>query len=336
MIEGEEVNQTKNHNGTAVSPAVGLAGYEFEELEERNIWLDAFDRLRRNKLAMMGLAIAVLLILVAIFGPYIAPYGYNETDLDNIEGRPSTEHWLGTDQLGRDMMSRLMYGARTAVLVATLTSVISTVLGVILGSAAAYLGGWVDTLILRIIDVLMAFPHLLLAIFVNATVKVPVQEALEGVAVRTGWRFLTDSVVIDYIIVFGALSIVGWPGMARLIRGQILSLRSQDYVMAARALGIRTRGILVRHLIPNALGPIVVTVTVGFGGAMLAESSLSYLGIGVQPPGASWGRMISESLGRWRYAPHLVLAPGLTLAVVIFAFNFLGDGLNDALNPRLR
>ena len=182
----------------------------------------------------------------------------------------------------------------------------------------------------------MSFPHLLLAIFVNATVKAPVQRFLEGWAAQTGWRFLADSVVVDYVIVFGALSIVGWPGMARLIRGQILSLRARDYITAAEALGISTKGILLRHLIPNALGVVVVSVTVGFGGAMLAESSLSYLGIGVQPPGASWGRMISDSLGRWRYAPHLVLAPGLTLATVIFAFNFLGDGLNDALNPRLR
>lgn len=326
----------QSESAVTATAGIGLSGYEFEELEERNIWLDAFDRLRRNKLAMVGLAIAILLILVAIFGPLLAPYGYNETDLGNIEGRPSSEHLLGTDQIGRDILSRLMYGARTAVLVATLTSVITTVLGIILGAAAAYLGGWVETLIMRVIDVLMAFPHLLLAIFVNATIKLPVQKWLENVAIQTGWRFLADTTMIDYLIVFGALSIVGWPGMARLIRGQVLSLRSRDYVVAARALGIRTQGVLVRHIIPNALGPIVVSVTVGFGGAMMAESSLSYLGIGVQPPGASWGRMISESLGRWRYAPHLVLMPGLTLAIVIFAFNFLGDGLNDALNPRLR
>lgn len=310
--------------------------YEFEELEERNLWLDAWDRLRRNRLAVLGLAIAILLFLAAIIGPYIAPYGYNQTHLDRIEQPPSAEHWLGTDQLGRDILTRILWGARTAVLVATLTTVISTTLGVALGAVAAYLGGWVDTGVSRLVDILMSFPHLLLAIFVNATVKQPVQRFLEDVAARTGWRFLTEATVVDYIIVFGALSVVGWPGMARLVRGQILSLRNQDYVMAARALGISTRGVLLRHLVPNALGPVVVSVTVGFGGAMLAESSLSYLGIGVQPPGASWGRMISESLGRWRYAPHLVLMPGLTLAIVIFAFNFLGDGLNDALNPRLR
>ncbi len=313
-----------------------LPDFEFEVIEERNLWLDAWERLRRNELAVLGLIIAVLLILIAIFGPYLAPFGYNQTDLDRIEQPPTALHWLGTDQLGRDLLTRILYGARTAVLVATLTSVISTSLGVLLGALAAYLSGWVDTLISRIIDILMSFPHLLLAIFVNATVKTPVQSALEDLGQSTGLKFLSNSVIIDYVIVFGALSLVGWPGMARLIRGQILSLRSRDYVMAARALGIGTRGILLRHLIPNALGPIVVSLTVGFGGAMLAESSLSYLGIGIQPPGASWGRMISESLGRWRYAPHLVLAPGLTLAVVIFAFNFLGDGLNDALNPRLR
>lgn len=322
----------------STSPAVTaeLAAYEFEQLEERNIWRDAFARMRRNRLAMVGLAIAILLIIAAIIGPYISPYGFNDTDIMNIEAPPSPEHWLGTDQLGRDLLSRILWGARTAVLVATLTTFLTTLLGVVFGSMAAYMGGWVDTAISRVIDILMSFPHLLLAIFVNATVKAPVQAWLEDLSVKTGWHFLADSVFIDYIIVFGALSIVGWPSLARLIRGQILSLRERDYIMAAEALGIRTRGILLRHLIPNALGAVIVTVTIGFGGAMLAESSLSYLGIGVQPPGASWGRMISDSLGRWRYAPHLVLAPGLTLATVIFAFNFLGDGLNDALNPRLR
>jgi ABC-type dipeptide/oligopeptide/nickel transport system permease subunit len=321
---------------TSKMVATELSTYEFDQLEERNIWRDAFARMRRNRLAMVGLAIAVILIIVAIIGPFISPYGFNETNITQIEARPSASHWLGTDQLGRDLLSRILWGARTAVLVATLTTVLTTLLGVVLGSLAAYLGGWVDALISRVIDVLMSFPNLLLAIFVNATVKAPVQRFLEGLAAVTGLRFLADTVTIDYIIVFGALSIVSWPGMARLIRGQILSLRARDYIMAAEALGIGTKGILLRHLIPNALGPVVVTVTVGFGAAMLAESSLSYLGIGVQPPGASWGRMISDSLGRWRYAPHLVLAPGLTLATVIFAFNFLGDGLNDALNPRLR
>jgi ABC-type dipeptide/oligopeptide/nickel transport system permease subunit len=321
---------------TSKMVATELSTYEFDQLEERNIWRDAFARMRRNRLAMVGLAIAVILIIVAIIGPFISPYGFNETNITQIEARPSASHWLGTDQLGRDLLSRILWGARTAVLVATLTTFLTTLLGVVLGSLAAYLGGWVDALISRVIDVLMSFPNLLLAIFVNATVKAPVQRFLEGLAAVTGLRFLADTVTIDYIIVFGALSIVSWPGMARLIRGQILSLRARDYIMAAEALGIGTKGILLRHLIPNALGPVVVTVTVGFGAAMLAESSLSYLGIGVQPPGASWGRMISDSLGRWRYAPHLVLAPGLTLATVIFAFNFLGDGLNDALNPRLR
>lgn len=310
--------------------------YEFEQLEERNIWRDALVRMRRNRLAMVGLGIAMLLILAALIGPSISPYGFNETDMGQIEAGPSATHWLGADQLGRDLLSRILWGARTAVMVATLTTVLTTLLGVLFGALAAYLGGWVDALISRVIDVLMSFPHLLLAIFVNATVKAPMQSLLERLAAQTGWHFLADTVVIDYVIVFGALSIVGWPGMARLVRGQILSLRARDYIIAAEALGISTRGILLRHLIPNALGPVVVSVTVGFGGAMLAESSLSYLGIGVQPPGASWGRMISDSLGRWRYAPHLVLAPGLTLAAVIFAFNFLGDGLNDALNPRLR
>jgi peptide/nickel transport system permease protein len=187
---------------------------------------------------------------------------------------------------------------------------------------------------MRLADIFMSFPHLLLAVFVNATIKRPIADLANSLYLQTGWTFLRNTVAIDYVVVFGALAVAGWPWAARLVRGQILSLREEDYVLAARATGVPSWQIIRRHLFPNALGPIIVAVTAGFGGAMLAESSLSYLGIGIRPPGASWGAMINESLLSWRVYPHLVMVPGLVLAVCVFAFNMLGDGLNDALNPR--
>ena len=302
--------------------------------EVRSLWRDALRRLLRNRMAVLGLSVCLLLVIAAVFGPMLSPYDYTQNDLLATNQPPSWEHWLGTDELGRDFLSRILWGARTALLVAILTTVVSNAIGVVLGGLAAYQGGWVDTAVMRLAEVFMAFPNLLLAAFVNASLKRPVANFFAQLAQSTGWRALADQTLVDLLVVFGALSIAAWPWSARLIRGQILSLREEEYVAAAQAIGASTWGIVRRHLIPNALGPLIVRVTIGFGGAMLAESSLSFLGIGVQPPAASWGKMINEALLSWRTYPHLVAVPGLTLATVVFAFNMLGDGLNDALNPR--
>lgn len=302
--------------------------------KERSLWGDALRRLIRNRMAMFASGIVILLVIMAVFGPFLSPYDYTQQDLLNVNQPPSASHWLGTDELGRDFLSRILWGARTALLVAVISQGLSYLIGVILGGISAYAGGWVDSIIMRLADIFMSFPHLLLAIFVNATIKRPLAEAAYQLYKQRGWEILKNTVVLDYIVVFGALAVAGWPWAARLIRGQILSLREQDYAMAARSIGATQWGILRRHLIPNALGPIIVAITAGFGGAMLAESSLSYLGIGIRPPGASWGAMINESLIGWRMHPHLIATPGLVLAICVFAFNMLGDGLNDALNPR--
>ncbi|HIC87838.1 MAG TPA: ABC transporter permease [Anaerolineae bacterium] len=306
----------------------------FTVRKERSLWGDAFRRLIRNRMAMFALGIVILLLFSAVFGPWISPYDYTEQDLSNTNQPPSLSHWFGTDELGRDFLSRILWGARTALAVAFISQGLSYVIGVLLGGVSAYAGRWVDSIIMRLADIFMSFPHLLLAVFVNATIKRPIANAAYDLYKQTGWEILRNTVVLDYIVVFGALAVAGWPWAARLIRGQILSLREEDYVMAARSVGATQWQILRRHLIPNALGPIIVAITAGFGGAMLAESSLSYLGIGIRPPGASWGAMINESLSGWRMHPHLVAVPGLVLAVCVFAFNMLGDGLNDALNPR--
>lgn len=300
----------------------------------QSLWGDALRRLMRNRMALLSAILVLGLIAAAFFGPMLSPYDYTKQDLLKTNQAPSMAHWLGTDELGRDLLSRVLWGARTALAVALISQGLSYVLGMILGGIAAYRGGWVDTVIMRLADIFMSFPHLLLAVFVNATIKRPIADLANSLYLQTGWTFLRNTVAIDYVVVFGALAVAGWPWAARLVRGQILSLREEDYVLAARATGVPSWQIIRRHLFPNALGPIIVAVTAGFGGAMLAESSLSYLGIGIRPPGASWGAMINESLLSWRVYPHLVMVPGLVLAVCVFAFNMLGDGLNDALNPR--
>ena len=307
---------------------------ELATRKERSLWGDALRRLLRNRMAMFALGTALFLILIAIVGPFVSPYDYTQQDFTAINQSPTLSHPFGTDQLGRDLLSRIMWGARTALAVALISQGLSYAIGIILGGISAYAGGWLDSVIMRLADIFMSFPHLLLAVFVNATIKQPISSAAYELYKQTGWPILKNTVALDYIIVFGALAVAGWPWAARLIRGQILSLREEEYVTAARAVGSTQRQILMKHLIPNSLGPIIVAITAGFGGAMLAESSLSYLGIGIRPPGASWGAMINESMSGWRVHPHLVAVPGIVLAICVFAFNMLGDGLNDALNPR--
>lgn len=305
-------------------------------LRTRGLWSDAWRSLARNRIAVLGLLIVLLVIFVAAFGPLITPYHPDKQDLDNVKALPSWEHWFGTDQLGRDYFSRILAGARTALIVGATVTFLACGLGILMGAAAAFYGGLTDLLVNRALDFALAFPKLLLASFVNAMAKPPFQNALDWVAAVTGLKVLNDTVMADYVVVLGALGLVLWPSYARLIRGQILSLRERDYVIAAQAVGAKPWRIILRHLVPNALGPIIIAITVGFGEAMLLESSLSYLGIGIQPPGSSWGQMISNSLDQWRYSPHLVAVPGLVLALAVLGFNLLGDGLNDALDPQRR
>ena len=315
---------------------VGIAGLIEDDQggKQRSLWVDALERLIRNRAAMIGLIISVILLIVAVIGPYIAPHDYIRTDVSNIAARPNGTNWFGTDLIGRDIFSRILHSVRTAIFVVVVVISISTVLGIALGAAAAYLGKWVDDGIMRLTDVVLAFPDLLLVIFVSLTVRQPFVTWLNGVYQQTQWEFLRETLFLDYLIVFGALALVSWPGYARLIRGQILSLREQDFIRAQVALGVPDRTIISRHLIPNSIAPVIVAMSIGIGGIILLESSLSFLGFGIQPPGASWGSMIVENRPLWRVHPHLVLMPGLTLAIAVIGFNFLGDGLNDALNPR--
>lgn len=307
-----------------------------EILKHRSLWRDAWASAIRNPFAIGGALIIFLFIIAAVTGPAISPYGYTDQDLLNTEQPPSSRHWLGTDELGRDFLSRILYGARTAFLVASMVTIVGGAIGIVLGAIGALSDRLLGGAVMRLTDVVMAFPNLLLAVFANKTLRPAVQDAFASLYDLTGIGLFQSRLLSDYLVVFGILALVSWPGMARLVRGQVLSLKHAEFVEAARACGADQRWIITRHLIPNILGPVIVSLTVGFGSAMLLESGLSYLGVGIQPPGASWGAMINENLDMWQYKPHLVLVPGGVLAVVIFAFNFFGDGLNDALNPRRR
>lgn len=320
---------------TSASGAVQAALLE-RQVKGRHPWLDAWTRLRQSKTAMLGLVVVVSMFVVAIFAPWIAPYPYDTQNLNIAEQLPTMQHWLGTDRLGRDVLSRLIWGARSAAFVCTVPLFISMAIGTFFGAVAGYFGGKIDTAIMRLTDVMFAFPGMLFAILVAATVRPMVQENARKLGELLGNPALGRSSVLDYVVVFIALSLVSWGGMTRLIRGQILSLKERDFVLAAEALGASGWRVLFRHLLPNTLNIILIVLSMGMAGMIMSESVLSFLGIGIQPPNASWGAMVEEGIDAWRSHPHIFFIPGLVIAIMIYAFNFLGDGLYDALNPKGR
>jgi ABC-type dipeptide/oligopeptide/nickel transport system permease subunit len=301
------------------------------KIKGRSQWGELWRRLRRNRPAVVGLIIAVLMYVTALFAPWLAPYGYDEQNLEAVEQPPSWVYPLGTDEVGRDLLSRIIWGTRSAAFVSITVTLVNLALGVPLGTLAGYFHGWVDTLIMRLADILFAFPGLLFVLFIAATIKPSIVAWVKAV----GLTDLARSGYVDYLVVIAALGLVGWPGLARLVRGQILSLKEQEFIVGAQAIGASIWRIMFRHLLPNALPPLIVAISMGIGGIILSESTLSLLGIGLQPPNPSWGAMIYSNYRYWRTRPHLVIVPGLVLAAVVFAFNFLGDGLNEALNPHL-
>ncbi|MBI2866317.1 MAG: ABC transporter permease [Chloroflexi bacterium] len=298
---------------------------------------EALRRFLRKRVAVVCLVFLLAVYLAGLFAPWVAPYDYRAQDLDAAWQGPSLSHFLGTDRLGRDIFSRIIWGARTAAIVSmAAVATGSLALGLVLGSLAAYLGRWVDTLIMRLGDIFLAFPGLLLVIFLAATLKPRAVELARGLEDSLGVQGIVASGVVDYFVVFGALALFGWVGMARLVRGQVLSLKQAQFVEAAQALGASHSRIIFRHILPNALGPIIVTVSMAMGSTVTSEVVLSWLGIGIQPPNPSWGTMLWENQGMLRAHPHLLLVPAGVVALVVFSFNLLGDGLNDALNPRAR
>src|SRR6478736_3283501 len=291
------------------------------------LWREAFGRLRKNKLAMVGLFSVITLFVIAIIGPYIAPYPYTEQDLTAVVkngGQPlpafSPGHLFGTDQIGRDLLSRLLDGARISMTVAIVVQIVVLTIGVPLGASAGWFGGRTDNFLMRFTDVIYAFPDLLFIILLSVAFRETVfGQALDGL-----------------LLVFVAIGITSWVTVARLVRGQMLALKETEFVEAARAIGVSDRKIVTRHLLPNGMGPIIVAITLGIPVAILAEATLAYIGIGVQPPRASWGSLISEGQKFIRSEPHLVVFPAIFIALALIGFTFLGDGLRDALDPKLK
>lgn len=278
----------------------------------RSLWQDAWKRLKRNPTAMFGLGLIIFLGLVALLAKWLAPYDPVSIDLMANLQPPSKAHWFGTDYFGRDILSRIIYGAQISMTVGFVVQFISLVIGVALGAVAGYFGGKVDNIIMRFTDIVMSFPDLLFII---------------GVRVALGpgiWN------------VFLAMSVVGWTGKARIVRGQILAVREMEYIEAARALGAKHFKIIWKHILPNTMAPMIVSVTMGVAGAIMSEAGLSFLGLGVQEPIPSWGSIINEGLSYLRVAPWYTLFPGIAIALTVLGFNLLGDGLRDALDPRLK
>jgi ABC-type dipeptide/oligopeptide/nickel transport system permease subunit len=299
-----------------------------------NLWHDAWKRLRRNKLALTGLFIVLGLVVLAVLGPSLTPYDYLSQNLDARNVPPSLVHPFGTDDLGRDVFSRVIYGARTALIVAITVTFVAVVIGVVLGAVAGFYGGIFDRVMMWSTDMTMSVPQLLLVVVINASLKQPISSWMEAMYLAYHNPIFRNTAIIDFTLVFGSMALISWPPYARLVRAQVLSIRSRPYVTAARALGLTNRIILMRYVLPNAMGPLIVSVSAGLGTAMVLESAFSFLGVGVNPPTPSWGNMISDGLRVWTNHPHLLVAPAAVLALVTVAFNFLGDGLNDALNPK--
>ena len=275
-----------------------------------SLWNDAYRRLVQNKAAMIGGMILVFLILCAILAPWIAPFSYSYQDLDLGASKPSWDHLLGTDVMGRDLLSRILYGARISLMVGFVATGVALIIGVSWGIIAGYFGGRVDSIMMRIVDVLYGLPFIIFIIL------------LMVIFGRNLW------------LLFGAIGAVEWLTMARIVRGQVIGLKNQEFVLAAQAMGVSNMSMFKKHLFPNILGPIAVYATLTIPQVMLLESFLSFLGLGIQPPMRSWGTLIKDGVESMEEYSWLLIYPGLTFTITLFALNFFGDGLRDALDPK--
>ena len=310
MRGGVEMKKHSKDAYTARMSEYILEG-EAELQPDEGVFKSILNMFRANKAALMGLILILLIILTAVFAPLIARCDPNAIDLVNMRKAPSAAHWFGTDDMGRDVFARVVYGSRTSLMIGFIPSIISLVLGTVLGLMAGYLGRHVDGVIMRLADVVLAFPSLLLAMVVMYT--------------------LGSSILNMFI----ALSIINWAGTARVVRAQTLSLKEKEFVEAARSMGVSRLKIVFRHILPNCLPNLIVLFTLDIPGAIMWESSMSFLGVG-DPNAASWGLMVSQGKSYAYMCPWLILAPGLAILITVMAFNFLGDGLRDAIDPYMK
>lgn len=301
-------------------------------------WAISLRRLLRKKIGVACLSIILLMYGSGILAPLVTPYAFNDQDLSIAKQGPSIGHPFGTDRLGRDILTRIIYGLRTTVIITVVTLVTgSLAIGITMGLLAGYFGKLIDTIIMRVGEVTSAFPEIFLVLIIVSTFKAPITRWVREVEDVAGFDIVALGVV-DYLVLSLALAIFSWFGMARLVRGQVLQARENQYVEAARSIGASTPRILSKHVLPNVMGPVIVMVSAGLAGVAGSEIFLSFLGIGIQPPTPSLGLMIFEngSISVLRSDPHLLLFPVLTLSLLLFTFNLLGDAVNDAFNPRAR
>lgn len=283
-----------------------------EETEAVSPWRDGWKQLRKNRLAIIGFAIILFFIFVAIFAPLFTSYSYDQQNLANRLHPPSKEYLLGTDHLGRDIFTRIAYGARVSLQVGFFAVTGALVFGSLLGILAGYFGRWIDMLISRIFDIMLAFPSILLAIAIVAILGPSLENALLAIAV------------------------VNIPIFGRLVRSRVISLREEEFIMAAKAQGMKSGRVILHHILPNSIAPIIVQATLSFGTAILEAAALGFLGLGAQPPTPEWGQMLADSREFIQLAPWTMLAPGLSIMLVVLGFNLIGDGLRDALDPRMK
>lgn len=283
---------------------------EEEQFHTSSPWQDTYRQLKKNKFAVLGFSIVVFFLLLGLFAPVLSPYEFQAQVLGDRLQAPSAAHWLGTDDVGRDIFTRIAYGARISMQVGFFAVSGALIFGTLLGIVAGYFGRWVDMLISRIFDIMLAFPSILLAIAVVAILGASLQNALIAIA------------------------IINIPVFGRLVRSRVISIREEEYIMAARAQGMKDGRIIFKHILPNSLAPIIVQTTLGFGTAILEAAALGFLGLGAQPPSPEWGKMLADSRDYITLAPWTLFAPGIAIMLVVLGFNLIGDGLRDALDPR--
>jgi ABC-type dipeptide/oligopeptide/nickel transport system permease subunit len=299
-------------SGTEIVAAPLAGAADTEPARSSTLWRDAWRRLLRNRLAVAGGAVVILLCLIAIFADFLSPYSYTKTNFGAINEGPSKGYPFGTDQLGRDMLSRMIYGARISMVVGLGAQVIVVLIGVPIGALSGFIGGRTDLILTRFIDVMYAFPRLLFVILVMSMLGA------------------------GLLNIFIAIGLTGWVGIARQTRAQVLAIKQKEFVEAARSMGVRMHRVLMRHVLPNALTPIVVAVTFGIPEAIFTEAALSFIGVGINPPTPSWGQMVGEGQQYLRSSWHLCVFPSIAIAITMLSFTFLGDGVRDALDPKMK
>ena len=280
--------------------------------KKNSLWSNAMKRFRRNKRAMAGLVVVILLIFIAVFAPLIAPYGYDDQNIVNAFISPGKDYWFGTDNLGRDVFSRLIYGARISLSIGFIATAISAFFGTVIGACAGYYGGRTDDIIMRCVDIVQSIPSILLAIVIATTLGSGIGNCMVAVGISAV------------------------PSYARIMRGTVLSVREMEYVEAARSVTAGDRRIIFKHIIPNVMSPLIVNMTMGYASAILTAASLSFIGLGAQPPSPEWGAMITAGKQYILQYPYLITGPGVVIMVTVIALNLLGDGIRDALDPKMK